>query len=118
MAVPNVAELIAIQPREASIYEKNTGQKQSGSQPGDTQPVTHRTYPELVGYVLSVNGFQTGFRVLCRVFGMQVIIRQAMFGRGDTILVLWMNRICWKALRYTELNPVRAGMVDTAEGWE
>jgi hypothetical protein len=24
----------------------------------------------------------------------------------------------WEALRYTELNPVRAGMVDTAEGWE
>jgi putative transposase len=24
----------------------------------------------------------------------------------------------WEALRYTELNPLRAGMVDTAAGWE
>src|SRR5580658_2366212 len=40
-----------------------------------------------------------------------------MFGRGDTIPVLWMNPICGRPCSYTELNPVRASLVPRAECW-
>ena len=38
-----------------------------------------------------------------------------MYGKDDIILALWPH--LWEALRYTELNPLRAGLVAEAESW-
>ena len=49
--------------------------------------------------------------------GMPGSRRPATYGRGDSIPVPWTSRHLWTALRYVELNPVRAGMVARAEMW-
>ena len=49
--------------------------------------------------------------------GTPSIIQVVTFGRGATIHARWTSRIYAEALRYTELNPVRAGLVAEAESW-
>ena len=38
-------------------------------------------------------------------------------GRAATIHVRWTSRICGKRLHYTELNPIRAGLVAESKSW-
>ena len=40
-----------------------------------------------------------------------------MSGRGGSFRARWTQLICGRALRYVELNPVRAGMVSEARLW-